>query len=107
MRFQLISTINMIKKSLVSIYIVNFNYASYLIECIESVLMQTYEQIEVIIIDNGSSDDSHKILKMYENNSNIKILNQKNSGVKKSTVKTIILKIKSKFIIMCIINGIA
>jgi glycosyltransferase involved in cell wall biosynthesis len=71
----------MIKKSLVSIYIVNFNYASYLIECIESVLMQTYEQIEVIIIYNGSSDDSHKILKMYENNSNIKILNQKNNSL--------------------------
>ena len=68
----------MIKKNLVTIYIVNFNYANYLIECLESALVQTYEQIEIIIIDNGSSDDSHKILKMYEKKSNIKILKKKN-----------------------------
>ena len=55
----------------VSVYITNFNYGKYLKESIESVLSQSYKDFELIIIDDGSSDNSKDILASYENNPNI------------------------------------
>lgn len=54
------------RKSLVSILLPNYNYAHYLEQCLESVLNQTYDNIEVIISDNQSVDDSFQIIKEYE-----------------------------------------
>lgn len=53
-------------KSKVSIVIPNFNAENYISNCIESVLNQTYENIEVIIIDDGSTDRSWNIIKEYK-----------------------------------------
>lgn len=53
------------KKTLVSILIPNYNYGRYLEECLESVLMQTYDNFEVIISDNRSTDDSYEIMARY------------------------------------------
>ena len=53
-------------KPLVSIITVNFNGARYLRTCIESILNQTYKEIEYLIIDGGSNDNSLKIIKEYE-----------------------------------------
>jgi glycosyltransferase involved in cell wall biosynthesis len=50
---------------LVSIVILNYNYGRYLTECIESVLSQEYEPIELIVVDDGSTDDSRGILDSY------------------------------------------
>jgi glycosyltransferase involved in cell wall biosynthesis len=50
---------------LVSVLIFNYNYGKYLKECIESVLNQTYQNIEIIISDNDSSDDSWDIIQNY------------------------------------------
>jgi len=44
---------------LVSIIVPNYNYANYLETCLESILNQTYENIEVIFRDNASMDDSY------------------------------------------------
>ena len=57
---------------LVSIYIVNHNYGRYLEQCIDSVLRQTYSNIELLIIDNESTDNSRDILLKYMNYPNIK-----------------------------------
>ena len=65
----------------VSVYITNFNYGKYLKESIESVLSQSYKDFELIIIDDGSSDNSKDILASYENNPNIKIIYQNNKGL--------------------------
>src|SRR5262245_35878004 len=51
---------------LVSILINNFNYAKYLPQAIDSALSQTYQPIEVIVVDDGSTDDSQRILSRYE-----------------------------------------
>ncbi len=48
-----------------SIVIVNYNYARFLPQAIESALAQTYSDTEVIVIDDGSSDDSVKVIKSY------------------------------------------
>jgi glycosyltransferase involved in cell wall biosynthesis len=50
---------------LVSILINNYNYGRFLAEAIDSALSQTYSNIEVIVVDDGSSDNSHEIIKSY------------------------------------------
>lgn len=51
---------------LVSIIIYNFNYGKFLRECIESAINQTYENIEIIMSDNASTDDSWEIFMEFE-----------------------------------------
>ncbi|KAB0302254.1 glycosyltransferase [Vibrio fortis] len=52
----------MTMKPLVTVYITNYNYGSYIEEAVESVIQQTYDNIEIIIIDDGSTDDSKSII---------------------------------------------
>jgi glycosyltransferase involved in cell wall biosynthesis len=49
----------------VSIIINNFNYAKYLASCIESAVDQTYRNIEIIVCDDGSTDNSRAIIESY------------------------------------------
>lgn len=57
----------------VSVIITNYNYEKYLMEAIESVLNQTYQKLELIIVDDGSTDNSFKILDTYEKRFPLKI----------------------------------
>src|SRR5205823_4850509 len=58
---------------------VNYNYSRYLGECIESVLAQTYPNMEVIVVDDGSTDDSLSVLQPYRQR--VRIIRQRNKGV--------------------------
>lgn len=49
----------------VSVVIANYNYGRFLGECIESVLAQTYAPIDVIVVDDGSTDNSREVLARY------------------------------------------
>jgi glycosyltransferase involved in cell wall biosynthesis len=51
---------------LVSILINNYNYGRFLTEAIDSALNQTYSNIEVIVVDDGSTDNSQEIIKSYQ-----------------------------------------
>lgn len=66
----------------VSIIIPSYNHALYLQERIESILNQSFQNFEMIILDDKSPDDSHKIIKKYENHPKVShcIINKKNSG---------------------------
>ncbi|MVX57910.1 glycosyltransferase family 2 protein [Parasutterella muris] len=57
--------LNKVNINKISIVIASFNYCHYLCNAIESVLAQTYPHFELIIIDDGSSDDSLSIAKKY------------------------------------------
>ena len=52
---------------LLSVVIANYNYGRFLFDAIESILSQKHsEEIEIIICDGGSSDDSVEVIKRYE-----------------------------------------
>lgn len=68
--------------SLISIIIPAYNVAKYIVQAVDSCLNQTYRNIEVIVIDDGSSDDTCNVLKEnYSTNTRVKLLSQNNSGV--------------------------
>lgn len=70
------------KVPLVSIIIPIFNMEKYLKECLDSVLKQTLNDIEIICINDGSVDNTINILLEYaQNDKRIKIINQTNHGV--------------------------
>ena len=60
-----------------SVLIANYNNEPYLTECINSIKKQTYRNIEIIIHDDESSDNSIKKINKYKN---IKIIRNKNRG---------------------------
>jgi hypothetical protein len=65
----------------VSIIIPNYNHARYLRRRIDSVLAQTYSDFEVILLDDGSTDQSRKIIESYAGNPKVRIeFNAQNSG---------------------------
>ncbi len=69
-------------KELVSVIIPVYNAEKYLAKCLDSVLQQTYQKLEIIAVNDGSSDGSYEILKAYSNKyPNIfKIFTQENQG---------------------------
>lgn len=70
------------EKQLVSIIIPIFNMAPYIKRCISCIEKQTYKNFEVIFVDDGSSDDSYKLLEKYkEKYSYIKVIHTENRGV--------------------------
>lgn len=65
----------------VSILIPLHNSEKYISETIESALSQSYENIEILIFDDGSTDESFHIAKQYENKyKNVKVFTHENSG---------------------------
>lgn len=84
----------MSEKKKVSIIIPIYKAEKYLKKCLDSVIEQTYKNIEIILIDDGSPDDSGKICNQYSeidrrivtiHSENRGVSNARNTGVKKAT----------------------
>lgn len=66
----------------ISIVIPAYNVEKTIVRAVDSVLNQTYSNIELIIVDDGSSDDTPKICDSYkEKDERVKVIHQNNSGV--------------------------
>ncbi len=66
---------------LVSVYVTNHNYASYIEQAIASVLSQTLQDYELIVIDDGSTDNSREIIERYAEHDKIVTIFQQNQGL--------------------------
>lgn len=70
-----------ISNPLVSVLINNYNYARYLPDAIESVLTQTYKNVEIVVVDDGSLDESRDLIAAYaKRHSTIIPIFQQNGG---------------------------
>ncbi len=75
----------MAHKSLVSVIVPVYNVEQYLPRCLDSLIGQTLEEIEIICIDDGSTDQSGRILDEYASrDSRIKVVHQENGGYGKA-----------------------
>lgn len=68
-------------KALVSIIVPIYNTAEYVEECIQSILSQSYQPIELILVNDGSTDGSGEICKKYEQLPNVHYIEKENAGV--------------------------
>lgn len=78
-------------KELVSVCIPVYNGARYLEECLDSVLSQSYENLEVLVVDDGSTDGGEEVILRYQSQDNrIRLIrNQENLGLVKNWQKCI------------------
>ena len=65
----------------VTVYLTNHNYGRYLAQAIDSVLAQTMQDFELIVIDDGSTDDSREVIERYASNPRIVTVFQENKGL--------------------------
>ena len=62
-------------RPLISIIVPVYNVERYLSQCIDSILAQTYENLEIILVDDGSTDNSGKICEDYADTVNANFMN--------------------------------
>lgn len=73
------------KKERISVIVPVYNAGKYVGECIQSILIQTYDNLELILVDDGSSDDSGRICdEAAKRDRRIKVIHQENQGVTKA-----------------------
>lgn len=76
--------------ALISVIVPAYNAAKYIEKCLDSILAQTYRNIEIIVVDDGSVDETAAILEGYAlKNKNIRVIHQKNGGVTSARLRGI------------------
>lgn len=107
------------KKPLVSVIIPVYNCAEYIGECIDSVAEQTYDNIEIIVVNDGSKDGSENIIKdkrkryrniLYYKQRNEGVSAARNLGIKKAIGEYITFvdgdDLVGKYLVECLVNQI-
>ena len=82
----------------VGIVVPVFNVEKYIAQCLDSIINQTYQNIEIIIIDDGSTDNSGKICDDFaQNDHRIKVIHKDNGGIMSAWIEGVKI-IKSDFV---------
>ena len=72
-------------ESLISVIVPIYNAESYLRQCIDSILKQTYEQLDILFVDDGSTDSSGKICDEYRAlDPRVRVIHKRNEGLMKA-----------------------
>ncbi len=98
-----------IQNTLISILIINFNNAKLISRAVSSCLDQSYKNFEILIFDDGSTDNSRDIIKKFKNNKKIKIFFNKKNKKKFAALNAmngyITIFKKSKGTIICLLDS--
>lgn len=82
----------------VTVYVVSHNYGSFLMDAVESVLRQTYDDWEMLIIDDKSTDNTREVMEYYKGDARIRLIHT--AGIGLNAVCNLALKeAKGKYII--------
>lgn len=74
-----------VETELISIIVPVYNVEQYVSDCVKSIINQTYKNLEIILVNDGSTDKSYNICKEFETkDKRIKVINEKNGGVSKA-----------------------
>lgn len=71
----------MSKADLVSVIVPVYNVENYIEKCLDSIINQTYENLEIIVVNDGSGDHSYEICKKYENDKRVQLYSKENGGL--------------------------
>lgn len=70
------------KKDLISVVIPVYNAEDYIKRCLESIQKQTYENLEIIVVNDGSTDNTQKVVEeMWQRDQRIRLIQKENDGV--------------------------
>lgn len=71
-----------------SVLVLNYNYVEYLCECLDSILRQSYEDFEVIVLDDASTDESAPVLERYAGDCRVRVVrHEANRGYSASLIE--------------------
>ena len=65
----------------ISVIIPVYGVEKYIRQCLDSVINQTYKNLEIIIVNDGTKDNSMKIVEEYLDDERIKVINKENGGL--------------------------
>lgn len=67
---------------MISVIVPSYNVAPYLQRCLDSLTGQTYSDLEIILVDDGSTDDTGRLCdRIADNDSRIKVIHKENGGL--------------------------
>lgn len=88
------------EQPLVSIVIATYNMAQYLPQAVESILSQSWKNFELIIVDDGSTDNTEQVIQAYIDNHRVKYIKNENQGQPRAK-NCGLLHTKGQFIAFC------
>lgn len=69
-----------ISKPLITVIVPIYNVEQYIEKCVNSILSQSYQNIEILLINDGSTDNTRKVINQYSMNPKCRIIDKENSG---------------------------
>lgn len=91
---------NIEREPLISICMLCYNHAKYIEESIQSILNQKYKNMEIFLLDDGSTDESISLLNNFSNIPYLKIIKQKNTGNIAKNLNILISEARGEYIVI-------